>query len=144
MINIIQPFVDLTNANLQATSRFIQTPEMSELTQSNTDKFSKMAQESFMQMMQSDALKQWMGETTQNFSRFVSTYTQSVFQLIAQEPSLFARQMQDFSRQVEHGVGAASRSFERSAAEVEEKLEKGSRDESHLSKARTAQHRQAG
>lgn len=144
MINIIQPLVDLTNANLQATSRFIQTPEMSELAQSNTDKFSKAAQESFIQIAQSDALKQWTRETTQNFSRFVSACTQSTFQLMTQGPSLFARQVQDFSREVEHGIGAASRSFEHSATEVEERLEKGSSDESHSGKARTAQHRQAG
>lgn len=144
MINIIQPFVDLTNANLQATSRFIQTPEMRELAQSNMDKFSKVAQESFMQIAQSDALKQWTRETTQNFSHFASAYMQSVFRLTTQGQSLFAQQVQDFSHEVEQGVGAASRSFDRSAAELEEKLEKGSRDESHLGKARTTQHRQAG
>lgn len=144
MINIIQPFVDLTNANLQATSRFIQTPEMRALAQSNADKFSKVVQESLMQIAQSDALKQWTRETTQNFSRYVSACTEGTFQLMTQGQSLFARQVQDFSREVEHGVDAAGRSFDRSAADAEAALEKGSRDESHLSKARTAQHRQAG
>lgn len=140
MINFIQPLVNLTNANLQATSRFMQAPEMAELTKSNLDKYGKLVRESWTQIAQSDALDQWMRQTMQNFSHFTHECTQSMFGLISQAPNLFAVQMKDFSRQVEQGIGAGIRAAEY----IDEAVEEGSQEESHLTRSKTKQQRHAG
>jgi len=144
MINIIQPLVNLTNANLQATSRFIQAPEITELTRANVDKHAKIARESFTKIAQSDALEQWMQQSMQNFSRFASECMQSSFGLMSQAPNLFAHQMQDFSQQVEQGINATVRATGRSAEYIDEVSEAGSQEESNQSRGKARQQRQAG
>jgi len=144
MINIIQPLVNLTNANLQATSRFIQAPEIAELTKANLEKYTKVARESFTQIAQSDALDSWMQQTMQNFSRFSSECMQSSFGLISQAPNLFAHQMQDFSQQVEQGINATVRATGRTADYIDEASEAGSQDDSHQARSKARQQRQTG
>ena len=140
MINFIQPLVNLTNANLQATSRFLQAPEMTELTKSNLDKYGKLVRESWTQIAQSDALDLWMRQSMQNFSHFTHECTQSIFGLISQAPNLFAVQLKDFSRQVEQGIGAGIRPAEY----LDEAAEASSQEESQLTRNKAKQHRQAG
>lgn len=135
MINFIQPLVNLTNANLQATSRFIQAPEMAELTKSSLDKYGKLLRESMMQVTQSNAMDQWMRQTMQNFSRFNSECTQSMFGLMTQAPQIFASQMKDFSHQVEQGIGATIRAADFVEDETEEAIQ---------ARSKSKQHRQVG
>lgn len=129
MLNTIQPFVNLANANLQATSHFFQAPELAELSKANTDRFGKVAEDSFLQLTESDALRQLSRDVIQNMSRFTNECMQSYFALMTQVPSSLANQVQDFSRQMEKGVGTGVRSLgrmsERGGAEIEEGGEEG-------------------
>ena len=129
MINTIQPFVNLANANLQATSRFFHSPDLARITRDNTDKFDQVAQESVTRITRSDALQQWSRELIQNYSRFTNECTQSVFAMMTQAPNILAHQAQDFSRQIEKGVSAGFRSVERSAENVGEEVEEGMQEE---------------
>ncbi|MCG2578704.1 hypothetical protein LZ012_17025 [Dechloromonas sp. XY25] len=125
MLNTIQPFVNLANANLQATSHFFQAPELNELSKSNTDRFNKVAEDSFMQLTESDALRQLSREMIQNYSRFTNECMQSYFALMTQVPNSLANQVQDFSRQIEKGVSSGIRPLGRSSENVNAEGEEG-------------------
>lgn len=125
MLNTIQPFVNLANANLQATSHFFQAPELTELSKSNTDRFSKVAEDSFMQLTESDALHQLSRDMIRNYSRFANECIQSYFTLMTQVPNSLANQVQDFSRQIEKGVGSSVRSLARTTENAGEEIETG-------------------
>lgn len=125
MLNTIQPFVNLANANLQATSHFFQAPELSELSKTNTDRVSQVAEESFRQLTESDALRRLSREMIQNYSRFTNECMQSYFALMTQMPNSLANQVQDFSRQIEKGVNSTVRSVGRMSENIGEEMEEG-------------------
>lgn len=125
MLNTIQPFVNLANANLQATSRFFQAPELTELSKSNADRFGKAAEESLTQLTESDAMHQLSRQMIQNYSRFTNDCMQSYFTLMSQVPNTLANQVQDFSRQIEKGASSSVRALERTTENVGEEIEEG-------------------
>ena len=131
MLNTIQPFVNLANANLKATSHFFQAPELTELSKSNTDRLGKVAEESFTRLKESDALHQLSREMIQNYSRFTNEWMQSYFAVMTQVPHSLANQVQDFSRQIEKGVSSSVRSFERTAQNAGEEIEEGGEGQEH-------------
>lgn len=120
MLNTIQPFVNLTNASLHATSKFFQAPELAEMSKTNTERFGKVAEESFAQLAESDAVRRLSREMIQNFSRFTNECVQNYFSLMTQVPSSMANQVQDFSRQIEKGIGQGIHSAERIGENAEE------------------------
>lgn len=150
MINTMQPIVNLVNANLNATTRFMQSPDIAELTKSNIDKYVKVTQESFAYLAQSGAMRQWSRDSMDNVSRFANEYLQSVFGVfgqMTQGQNLFANRMQDFSNKVEQGVEATVQAFDQSAEEIEgqaeESVEEGVDAVSHFSRARAKQQSKA-
>lgn len=138
MLNTIQPFVNLANANLQATSHFFQAPELNELSKSNTDRFGKVAEESFMQLTESDALRQLSRDMIQNYSRFANECMQSYFALMTQVPNSLANQVQDFSRQIEKGVGSGVHALGRTTENVGGEIEEGGEGKGKAKSARAA------
>lgn len=120
MINTIQPFVNLVNANLKATSHFMQSPEMTEITSLSMDKFGKATQESFMRIVESEALGKLMREMLNNCNHFANEYMQTTFSFITQTQNLFSHQVQDFSRQIEKGVGASMQAVVERTSEIAE------------------------
>lgn len=137
MINTIQPFVNLINANVKAVSRFFQTPEITELTQSSMEKHNKVTQESFTAMAQSDALNHLSRELLQNFSHFTSEYMQGIFAMLTQSQTIFSHQVQDFSQQMEQGIDTGISTARHSTAYLDEEMEGSTQDESHMGKAKS-------
>lgn len=101
MQNLVQPFVNWTNANLEVFSRFAKSPEIAQATKNGLEKYLEFVQETLGRIGNSDALAEWNRAAVDNYTRFVNEYTQSVYGIVSQSQDFINRQVQQGARRLE-------------------------------------------
>jgi hypothetical protein len=136
MYNILQPYVNLTNANIEAFARFINAREIVDLTKHGAIKFLEVAQENAAKVAASDAVANLTRTAIDNYVRFVNEYTQQVYGIVLQGQEFVSRQMEEGNRRfaeiadisnraVEAGVQSAKSAGDEAVNEADQQLSRG-------------------
>ncbi len=107
MYNIMQPYVNLINANIENFSRFRNDPEITDLTKENAIQFLELAQENASKVAGSDALTNLTRTAIDNYVRFANEWAQQFYGIMSQGQQFVSRQMEEGNRAVEAGVKSA-------------------------------------
>jgi hypothetical protein len=108
MNNIAQPFVNLTNSNVEAIKRFAQSPEISDLANVSAQKYLELAQKSFGAFPASGAHAELAKRLTENYSTFAQEYAQSLMSMATSGQNAMKQQFQDASDRVTAGAESAA------------------------------------
>jgi hypothetical protein len=84
MYNLLQPLVQLTNANIETLSRFANSREIIDLVKESTSKQLELVQDSTAKIAGSDAFATCLRTTIDNYVRFANEYTKNVYGIVAQ------------------------------------------------------------
>jgi hypothetical protein len=84
MYNILQPVVDLTNANIETLSRFANSREVTELAKDSASKYFGLVQDNMAKVTGSEAFATCLQTTVDNYVRFANDYTKNVYGIVAQ------------------------------------------------------------
>jgi hypothetical protein len=125
MQNLVQPFVDWTNANLEIFSRFAKSPEIAQVTKNGLEKYLEFVQETLGRIGSSDALAEWNRAAVDNYARFVNDYTQSVYAIVSQSQDFISRQVQQSARRLELIGEATDRAVDAGADAVRRTAQAG-------------------
>lgn len=120
MHSTIQPFINYANANMALISRLSQSPEIEELARANIDKSIEVAQQSLADFARSDVFADLMRSSMENYSRFVSEMTRSVFGSILESQAFVTRRVEEASQRVEQGMAASARAADQMGDMAEE------------------------
>jgi len=112
MYNILQPYVNLTNANLETFSRFMNAREITDLTKQSALKFFEVVQESTSKVAGSDALANWTRAIIDNYIRFANEYAQQVYGIVAQGQEFVSRQVEEGTRRFAQIADISNRAVE--------------------------------
>ena len=82
MYNVLQPIVDLTNANIETLSRFANSREVTELVNS-ASKNLELVQDNMEKVTGSDAFATYLRTTIDNYVRFANEYTKNVYGIVS-------------------------------------------------------------
>lgn len=149
MYNTVQPFVNLTNANIEVFSRFVKSPEITNLTNATMGKFVELMEENMGKVARSRAYGEWLRATVDNYARFADEYSRSVFGLIARSEEFVSRQVEEGAKRLERITDAAGQAVEAGANAAKDVTEEGAKaaedaagEVDHIARAR--QHRGHG
>jgi division protein CdvB (Snf7/Vps24/ESCRT-III family) len=95
MYNILQPAVDLTNANIETLSRFANSREVTELAKDSASKYLELVQDNMAKVAGSDAFATCLQTTIDNYVRFANDYTKNVYGIVAQGQEFVTRQVEE-------------------------------------------------
>jgi len=98
MYNVLQPIVDLTNANIETLSRFANSREVTELTKDSVSKHLELVQDNMAKITGSDAFANCLRTTIDNYVRFANEYTKNVFGIVSQGQEFVTRQVEEGNR----------------------------------------------
>lgn len=112
MYNILQPYVNLTNANVEAFSRFINAREITDLTKQSAIKFLDVAQENASKVAGSDALANLTRAVIDNYVRFANEYAQQFYGIVSQGQEFVSRQMEEGNRRFAQIADISNRAVE--------------------------------
>lgn len=118
MQNLVQPFFNWSNANLEIFSRFAKSPEIAKVTKNGLEKYLELVQETVGRIGGSDALVEWNRAAVDNYARFVNDYTQSVYGMVSQSQDFISRQVQQGAHRLELISEATDRAVDAGADAV--------------------------
>jgi division protein CdvB (Snf7/Vps24/ESCRT-III family) len=95
MYNILQPVVDLTNANIETLSRFANSREVTEIAKNNASKYLELVQDNMAKVTGSDAFATCLQTTIDNYVRFANEYTKNVYGIVSQGQEFVTRQVEE-------------------------------------------------
>jgi len=121
MLNPIQPFLNLTNANIETFARFAKSREISDVTKAGVDTYIEFVNDSLTRVVQSDAFAEWTRGTVNNYSSFIKQYTQSVFAIVAQSQEFMSHQAEEGTRSLQQISEATSRAVNAAGADAVKK-----------------------
>jgi len=98
MYNILQPYVNLTNANIETFSRFMNAREITDLTKQSATKLLEVTQENASKVAGSEALANLTCAAIDNYVRFANEYTQQVYGIVSQGQEFVSHQMEEGNR----------------------------------------------
>jgi hypothetical protein len=141
MYNAIEPFVDLTNANIAVFSRFAKSPEAAELAQEATNQVVTLTQENLKKMSRTKAFTQCAEALAENYARFIDAYMQSLYGMAAQGQAFLSGQVEQGARRLgqlsDSGADLLMRSTEQSAMAGHNMSERGAATVKHAAAAST-------
>ena len=91
----VQPFVKLTQANMELLARFWTSPEVQSQASANAGVLLQQASESAMKLMQSGASAQLLQGMLQNYTEFLSDMYQGWMTVFTQGQAALMSQMQE-------------------------------------------------
>ncbi|MGH8564972.1 MAG: hypothetical protein ACREXW_13165 [Gammaproteobacteria bacterium] len=98
MYNVLQPIVDLTNANIETLSRFANSREVSELAKDNVSKYLELVQDNMAKIARSDAFATCLRTTIDNYVRFANEYSQNMYGIVSQGQEFVTQQVEEGNR----------------------------------------------
>ncbi len=98
MYNVLQPIVDLTNANIETLSRFANSREVTELTKDSASKYLELVQDNMAKIAGSDAFATCLRTTIDNYVRFANEYTQNMYGMVSQGQEFVTQQVKEGNR----------------------------------------------
>jgi hypothetical protein len=126
MYNVLQPYVNLMNANLETFSRFANAREVTDLAKDSAVKSARVLQENVSKVSGSNAYAELTSAMFDNYVRFFNEYTQNMFGIVSQGQEFVSQQVEEGQRRLtqiadisRRTVGAAAQS----AKSVSEELE---------------------
>lgn len=133
MQNILQPYVNLMNANIETLMRFANSREITDLAKTSAVKLVEAAQENVSKVAGSDAFASLTGAAIDNYVRFANEYTQSVYGIVSKGQEFVSRQVEEGNRRfaqiaelsgraVETGLQAVKSSGEEALTETDQQL----------------------
>lgn len=133
-LNLIQPFINFTQANVETFARFAKSPEIAKLTRSNIEDSWRITQEHLSRVTQSDAFSEWTKSNVDNFSRFAQEYSRTFYTLASETQSEVTRGLQAGTRRLQQvanrssnilsvSAEAASKAVQNTAEEVADETE---------------------
>ena len=129
MYNTIEPFVNLTNANIAVFSRFAKSPEVAELAQEATNQVVALSQENLRKMSRTKAFTEWMEALVNNYACFIQANTQSLYAIAAQGQAVLSSQVEQGARRLgklsESGTDLLMSSTEQSGTAVRDLASRG-------------------
>jgi hypothetical protein len=130
--NLIQPFVDWTNANVETFTRLAKSPELAEVTRKNVDSFWRVAQENLTRVAQSDAFAEWTKANVDNFSRLTQEYSRNLYTAASEAQAEITRELQEGTRRLQQVANLSSNiigfSAEETAKTVGASVEEGAEE----------------
>jgi hypothetical protein len=106
--NLMQPFVNWTNAQVETFTRFAKSPEIDELTRSNIETFWQLVQESQSRIIQSRAFTEWTKANVENFSRLAQEYSRTLSDVASQTQTELTRGIQEGTRRLQKVADTAT------------------------------------
>jgi hypothetical protein len=100
MYNVLQPVVDLTNANIETLSRFANSREVTELAKDSASKYLGLVQDNMAKIAGSDAFATCLQTTIDNYVRFANEYTKNVYGIVAQGQEFVTRQVEEGNKRL--------------------------------------------
>jgi hypothetical protein len=100
MYNILQPVVDLTNANIETLSRFANSREVTELAKDSASKYFGLVQDNMAKVTGSEAFATCLQTTVDNYVRFANDYTKNVYGIVAQGQEFVTRQVEEGNKRL--------------------------------------------
>jgi hypothetical protein len=129
MYNVLQPLVQLTNANLETLSRFANSREVIDLVKEGASKQLQLVQDGTAKLAGSDAFATCLRTTIDNYVRFANEYTKNVYGIVAQGQEFVAQQVEEGNRRFAQIVDISGRAVQAGTESVkpagEEALERG-------------------
>jgi hypothetical protein len=95
MYNLLQPVVDLTNANIEAFSRFVTSRDVTEVAKDSATKHSEHVQDNTAKIAGSDAFATYLRTTVDNYVRFSEEYTKQLYGIVSQGQDFVTRQVEE-------------------------------------------------
>ena len=115
MDNVVQPFVNLTQANIDTFTRFAQSKEVTELARDSLNETVGAFQRTAERLTQSKAFAEWTRAWADNYARFVHEYSQAVLGLAVQSQTFLGRQIEQGAQRVERVAQRAGEAVDRTA-----------------------------
>jgi division protein CdvB (Snf7/Vps24/ESCRT-III family) len=100
MYNMLQPVVDLTNANIETLSRFANSREVTELAKDSASKYLGLVRDNMEKVTGSDAFATCLQTTIDNYVRFANDYTKNVYGIVAQGQEFVTRQVEEGNKRL--------------------------------------------
>ena len=95
MYNVLQPVVDLTNANIETLSRFANSREVTELAKDSASKHLELVQDNMAKVTKSDAFVTCLQTTIDNYVRFANDYTKNLYGIVSQGQDFVTQQVEE-------------------------------------------------
>ena len=129
MYNVLQPVVDLTNANIETLSRFANSREVTEVAKDSASKYLELVQDNIAKIAGSDAFATCLRTSIDNYVRFANEYTKNVYGIVSQGQEFVTRQVEEgnrrFAEVADISGRAAQATNESMKSAGEEVLERG-------------------
>jgi hypothetical protein len=104
-----QPFVKLTQANIDLLTRFSTSPEVTAQASANVSQLFQQASESAMKLMHSGAFAHLMQGMLKNYTEFLTDVSQSSMAMFSESQAAMTRQVQQATNGVIDATEASSR-----------------------------------
>ena len=132
MNNILQPYVNLTNANIETFLRFANSREITDLAKTSAVKLVEAAQENVSKVAGSDAFASWTRAAIDNYVRFANEYTQNVYGIVSKSQEFVSRQVEEGNRRFAQIAELSGRAAEEGLQAVKSSVEVKSSGEEAL------------
>jgi hypothetical protein len=140
MYNVVQPFVNLTNANIETFSRFANSREINDLAKSSASKYWDVVQENLSKVAESDAFAQWTRAMIDNYVRFANEYAKNMYSIVSQGQEFVSQQVEEGSKRFQRIADITGRTVEAGADALKSATDEVS-NEADQQLARARQHR---
>jgi hypothetical protein len=118
MYNLLQPLVQLTNANIETLSRFANSREIIDLVKESASKQLELVQDGTAKIAGSDAFATCLRTTIDNYVRFANEYTKNVYGIVAQSQEFVTQQVEEGNRRFAQIVDISGRAVRAGAESV--------------------------
>ena len=108
MYQLMKPFVDYTNAQIESFTRITRSPDIAELTQSGTEGFFRAMQENQSRMLNSEVFSQLTKANVENFSRFVQDFSRSFTAFAYEAQGQLTKGVQESTKQMQQAANVTS------------------------------------
>ena len=105
----MQPFMRLTQANMEVLGKFAYSPEVTAEATRNFQSFLEQAQASATSMARSDSFTALTQALLQNYTDFLAELGQSAYSLMSQGQAAFVQQAQEATSNVNDATTSRSR-----------------------------------
>src|SRR5687767_2460131 len=101
MYQLMKPFIDYTNAQIESFTRITRSPDIAELSRSGAEGFVRAMQENQSRMLHSDVFAQLTQANVENFSRFVQDCSRSFTAFAYETQGQLTKGIQESSKQMQ-------------------------------------------
>jgi hypothetical protein len=136
MYNLVQPLVQLTNANIETLSRFANSREIIDLVKESTSKQWELVQDNMAKIAGSEAFATCLRTTIDNYVRFANEYTKNVYGIVAQSQEFVSQQVEEGNRRFAQIVDISGRAVKAGTESVRSAGEEALNEADQVSRAR--------